>query len=331
MLHMKSYFVSIFFVLGFLLLGSPSKGLAQLESNGKLVSEASQYAIVIHGGAGAMRPGRYSKEQENAYLESLDRALSNGEQMLEEGAAAMDVVQYVLIQLEDDSLFNAGKGAVLTAEGRCELDASIMNGKTKEGGAVSGLTEVKNPIKAARLVMEKTPHVLLSAEAANTWALGMGLERVPNSYFITQKRQRKYDRVHKKGTVGCVVRDRNGNLAAGTSTGGMTGKAWGRIGDSPILGAGTYADNASCAVSATGHGEYFIKESAAFQVHARMMYAGASLEEATVATLKVIEKLGGKGGLIAVDAEGNVSMPFTTAGMFRAASSKNGRIVKIYK
>jgi len=289
------------------------------------------YAIVIHGGAGAMKPGRYSKQREEAYLKSLDNALSKGEALLEGGAEALDVVEQVIILLENDSLFNAGRGAVLTAQGRCELDASLMEGRSKAGGAVSGVTEIKNPIRAARLVMDETPHVLLSSEAANTWALALGLERVPNSYFITQKRQQKYDRMDKKGTVGCVVRDRNGNLAAGTSTGGMTGKAWGRIGDSPILGAGTYADNASCAVSATGHGEYFIKESAAFQVHARMMYAGAGLEEATVATLKVIEKLGGKGGLIAVDSQGNVSMPFTTAGMFRAASSKEGRIVKIYK
>jgi len=295
------------------------------------LSEKKNFAIVIHGGAGAMKPGRYSKKQENAYLESLDRALSKGEQLLEQGAAAMDVVEQVIVMLENDSLFNAGRGAVLTADGRCELDASVMNGQDKTGGAVSGVTEVKNPIKAARLVMEETPHVLLSAEAANTWALEMGLERVPNSYFITQKRQQKYDRMDKKGTVGCVVRDRNGNLAAGTSTGGMTGKAWGRIGDSPIIGAGTYADNASCAVSATGHGEYFIKESAAFQVHARVVYGGESLNEAARSTLDVIEKLGGKGGLIAVDAEGNVSMPFTTAGMFRAASSKEGRMVKIYK
>jgi beta-aspartyl-peptidase (threonine type) len=289
------------------------------------------YAIVIHGGAGAMEPGRYSKQQEEAYLISLDRALSRGEQLLESGEAALDVVEQVIIILENDSLFNAGRGAVLTAEGRCELDASVMDGRDKTGGAVSGVTNVKNPIKAARLVMEKTPHVLLSAEAANSWAFGMGLERVPNSYFITQKRQQKYDRMDKKGTVGCVVLDRNGNLAAGTSTGGMTGKAWGRIGDSPIIGAGTYADNASCAISATGHGEYFIKESAAFQVHARMIYGGESLEEATRATLEVIDDLGGKGGLIAVDAEGNVSMPFTTKGMFRAASNRDGRMVKIYK
>lgn len=289
------------------------------------------YAIVIHGGAGAMEPGRYSKQQEEAYLISLDRALSRGEQLLESGAAALDVVEQVIMILENDSLFNAGRGAVLTAEGRCELDASVMDGRYKTGGAVSGVTNVKNPIKAARLVMEKTPHVLLAAEAANSWALEMGLERAPNSYFITQKRQQKYDRIDKKGTVGCVVRDRNGNLAAGTSTGGMTGKAWGRIGDSPIIGAGTYADNASCAISATGHGEYFIKESAAFQVHARMIYGGESLEEATRATLEVIDDLGGKGGLIAVDAEGNVSMPFTTQGMFRAASNRDGRMVKIYK
>jgi len=304
---------------------------SDIDSESGAVSSDRNYTIVIHGGAGGMMPGRYSQKEENAYLESLDRALSKGEQLLEEGAAAMDVVEQVIMMLENDSLFNAGRGAVLTAEGRCELDASVMNGQDKTGGAVSGVTEVKNPIKAARLVMEETPHVLLSAEAANSWALGMGLERVPNSYFITQKRQQRFDEVDKKGTVGCVVRDRNGNLAAGTSTGGMTGKAWGRIGDSPIIGAGTYADNTSCAVSATGHGEYFIKESAAFQVHARMIYGGESLEEATMATLSVIEKLGGKGGLIAVDAQGNVSMPFTTAGMFRASSSPNGRQVKIYK
>jgi len=310
---------------------SNSLQAASIVDNKLTQDSLRSFTIAIHGGAGAMRPGRYSKQREEAYLASLDNALTKGEQLLESGAAAMDVVEQVIMLLENDSLFNAGRGAVLTAEGRCELDASVMNGRDKTGGAVSGVTNVKNPIKAARLVMEKTPHVLLSAEAANTWALEMGLERVPNAYFITQKRQQKYDRMDKKGTVGCVVRDRNGNLAAGTSTGGMTDKAWGRIGDSPIIGAGTYADNASCAVSATGHGEYFIKESAAFQVHARMMFGGESLEEATQSTLAVIEELGGTGGLIAVDKEGNVSMPFTTAGMFRAVSSKEGRAVKIYK
>ncbi len=288
-------------------------------------------AIVIHGGAGSMEKEKFSEERAQTYQNALDTALRIGEKALEEGKEALEVVQSVLVYLENNPLFNSGKGAVLTAKGEAELDASLMDGKSLNCGAVAGVKTIKNPILAARYVMDSSAHVMLAGQGAEVFAREGGLEIVDNSYFITEKRKKRFEKIDKQGTVGCVVLDKNGNLAAGTSTGGMSNKKWGRIGDSPIIGAGTYADNFTCAVSCTGHGEYFIRKAVAHDVHARMKYGGQSLEEAAKGTLLEVEELGGTGGLIAVDAKGNIAMPFNTSGMFRAYSNKEGRGIKMFK
>lgn len=290
------------------------------------------YAIVIHGGAGSISPEKYSEEKEKRYLNALDTALQIGEQSLKEGKAALDVVQDVIIYLEGNPLFNSGKGAVLTSKGEAELDASIMDGKSLNAGAVAGVRTIKNPILGARAVMDSSVHVMLSGEGADVFAKEAGLEIVENKYFITEKRRKNFEKkVDKQGTVGCVVLDTYGNLAAGTSTGGTSGKSWGRIGDSPVIGAGTYANNNTAAISCTGHGEYFIRRAVAHDVHARMMYGNKSLKEACDAALKSVDDLGGTGGLIAVDKDGNVAVPFNTKGMFRAYKTKDQRVVAMYK
>lgn len=282
------------------------------------------WSIAIHGGAGNFENTHYSAEAQKQYEASLQKALETGASMLDEGGSAVDVVAAVIAVLEDDSLFNAGRGAVMTENRVHELDASIMSGTDLNAGAVTGLTGIRNPIKAARLVMDESPHVFLSGEGAARYAASFGLDTVPNDYFTTVKAQQSLDRVlevnAKMGTVGCVVRDRNGNLAAGTSTGGMTAKRHGRIGDSPVIGAGTWADNASCAVSCTGHGEYFIRTAVAHDIAARMLYGGLSLQEAAEQVVhQELTNLGGSGGIIAVDKEGEVVLVFNTSGMFRAS------------
>lgn len=307
-----------------------------------------EYAIAIHGGAGVIKKENMTPEREAAYLAALNEALNKGEEILKNGGTSSDAVEQTIMILENSPLFNAGKGAVFTNAGTNELDASFMEGKTQNAGAVGGVSVVKNPIKAARLVMDKSPHVMLTGEGANTFSIENNLDTVPNSYFFTQRRydslQKALERENQKtgsldipidwkyGTVGCAALDKNGNLAAGTSTGGMTNKRYGRIGDSPIIAAGTYADNATCALSCTGHGEYFIRYVVAYDVAARMAYLKEDLKTASeyVVNKKLVEK-GGSGGLIAVDKDGNVSMPFNSEGMFRGYAKASGeREILIY-
>lgn len=297
-----------------------------------------RFGIVIHGGAGTIKKKNMTPEKEAAYTAKLTEVLQKGHQMLSEGAEALDVVEQCIWLLEDSHLFNAGRGAVFTHEGRNELDASIMDGSNLQAGAVAGVTTIKHPISAARAVMEQSPHVMLAREGAEAFAQENGLEIVDPSYFATDRRKKSLERAiereakegdggfaepgeendYKFGTVGVCVLDQNGNLAAGTSTGGMTNKRWARIGDSPVIGAGNYANNATCAISGTGHGEYFIRYAVAHDIHALMAYGKKSLEKA--AKEVVHEKLkpaGGNGGVIGIDRKGNVVMEFNTAGMYR--------------
>ena len=287
--------------------------------------------IAIHGGAGAMR--RITQRKQGAYLAGLGQALEAGYRVLEAGGASLDAVTAAVIALEDDPLFNAGRGAAYSAAGKHELDASIMDGETLRAGAVAAVSRIKNPILAARAVMEHSPHVLLVARGAEQFAKQHGIKFVAAAYFHTAERLADLRRVQKgrHGTVGAVALDRRGNLAAATSTGGYTGKLPGRIGDSPIIGAGTYADNASCAVSGTGWGEAFIRLALAHEVSARMRVRGDSLQRAAAFALARLKRFGGDGGLVAVDRRGNVAMPYNSNGMFRACVRADGRrLVRIY-
>jgi beta-aspartyl-peptidase (threonine type) len=293
--------------------------------------ETPAYAIVIHGGAGNINPTHIPADRAEAISAKLNEVLQKGISILDTGGTSLDAVEAVIRIMEDSPLFNAGKGAVFTNEGKNELDASIMDGKTMKAGAVAGIGDIKNPISAARIVMEKSPHVLLTGAGASRFVSGNGAEVVDSSYFYTEsrweqlQRQLKKDTVEKYGTVGCVALDNYGNLAAGTSTGGMTNKRFGRIGDSPIIGAGNYANNKNCAVSATGHGEFFIRYTVAHDISALMQYCGLSVQEA--AHRVVHEKLkdaGGSGGVICVDRQGNIAMEFNTTGMLRAYARANG-------
>ena len=318
--------------------------------------EKPRYVLAIHGGAGTLTRSDLTPELEDAYRTALREALEAGYQVLDEGGASLDAVVAALRIMEESPLFNAGKGAVFTGEGAVELDASIMDGRTRNAGAVSGVKEVRSPITLARLVMEESPHVMLTGPGAEAFARQHGIEMVSNDFFYTDRRRRELERAqqrenapsggdamlldedrevenHKYGTVGAVALDQAGNLAAGTSTGGMTNKRFGRVGDSPIIGAGTYADNATCAVSATGHGEYFIRGVVAYDVAAMMQYAGLSLTAAANAVVMGrLGELGGTGGIIALDRNGNVAMPFNTAGMYRGAIDEDGNMmIKIYR
>lgn len=298
------------------------------------VNGQQNYAIVIHGGAGLMSKSKMSEAAQSNYKAKLDEALSLGEIMLKEGSNAVDVVVKVINVLEDSPLFNAGKGAVFSADKKNELDASIMEGKALKAGAVAGVLDIKNPITAAREVMLHSDHVFLSGKGASEFAKKQGLEIVPNKYFHTperykslmelQKRERKRTAKDNMGTVGCAVLDMHGNLCAGTSTGGMTNKKYGRIGDAPLIGAGTYANNKTCAVSCTGHGEYFIRLGFARDISALMEYRNLSVTEACQEEIRKLSELQGTGGVIALDAEGNVAMEFNTAGMFRGYSKSTG-------
>ncbi len=301
-----------------------------------------KYVIVIHGGAGVIEPSALSEERANEYRYKLEEALNVGDKMLSNGAGASDVVVEVIKILENSPLFNAGKGAVFTAEGKNELDASIMNGKDLNAGAVAGVCTVKNPIMAAREVMENSEHVLLTGKGASEFARRQGLEMVGNRYFHTKERYESLKRLQKNerrrnekdniGTVGCVVLDQEGNLCAGTSTGGMTNKKYGRIGDSPIIGAGTYADNKTCAISCTGHGEYYIRLGFARDVSALMEYKKMPVDEACREEIRKLTELGGTGGVIAVDGEGNIAMEFNTGGMFRGFIKSGGeKKIAIFK
>jgi L-asparaginase / beta-aspartyl-peptidase len=302
----------------------------------------NQWVLVVHGGAGGPPKGSMTAEEENAYLLKLGEALQTGSTILQKGGSSLDAVEAVVRFMEDCPLFNAGKGAVLNAEGKAELDASIMDGKNLNAGAVAGVTTIKNPVSAARKVMENSPHVLLIDGGAEEFAGKQGLEIVDPEYFITEKTKKNWEKIKqqnkneekdkKPGTVGAVALDQNGNLAAATSTGGMMNKMHGRIGDSPIIGAGTYANNSTCAISCTGHGEFFIRNVVAYDVSAMMEYRGISLKDA--ASIVIQEKLksqGGTGGLIALDKEGNITMPFNTNAMFRGfMNSKGQKEVLIY-
>lgn len=300
-----------------------------------------KYVLVIHGGAGTIKKELMTPEKEAAYKAALKEALTTGYHLLKAGKTSLDAVEATIHVLEDSPLFNAGKGAVFTHEGKNEMDAAIMNGKTLQAGAVAGVTNVRNPISAARAVMEKSEHVMLSGRGAEQFAKEAGLAIVDPSYFWTKDRWDALQKVLKAdstgkdkkfGTVGAVALDQQGNLAAGTSTGGMTNKKYNRIGDSPVIGAGTYANNKTVAVSGTGWGEFFIRSVAAYDVSAMMEYKGVSVEEAGKTVIEKIGELGGSGGLIALDREGHAALPFNTEGMFRGTITEDGQIyIEIYK
>ncbi|HQW08048.1 MAG TPA: isoaspartyl peptidase/L-asparaginase [Steroidobacteraceae bacterium] len=302
------------------------------------------HAIAIHGGAGTLPRAEMKPDQEAAYRAGLATALDAGYAVLEGGGTSLDAVTAAVRILEDDPLFNAGRGAVLTHEGTVELDASIMDGRTLAAGAIAGVAHIRNPIELARAVMEHSPHVMLIGAGAEEFAHTRNIAFVANDYFKTGTRKAQLRRVlvgdtrpanelSALGTVGAVARDQAGNLAAATSTGGMTGKRYGRVGDSPIIGAGTYADNGSCAVSSTGHGEYFIRTVVAHDICARVAYGGATLQEAADAVvMQRLATMGGEGGIIAVDANGQIVMSFNSEGMFRGARASDGkREVSIYR
>jgi len=305
-------------------------------------------AIAIHGGAGTLSRHETSAEQERGYIEGLESALDAGYTRLESGGSSLDAVTAAVTVLEDNPLFNAGCGAVLTRDGLAELDASIMDGGSLAAGAVTGIRHIRNPIALARRVMEQSPHVMLVGEGAEDFARSQGVEFVSNEYFRTPIRQKQLHRLLQgaaekendlaahlsdgMGTVGAVALDSRGNVAAATSTGGMTGKRWGRVGDSPIIGAGTYANNAGCAVSATGHGEYFIRAVVAHDISAQMQYAKLPLQQAVKNTLARMKALGGNGGVIAVNSAGDLVLDFNSEGMFRGARNSDGRReVAIYR
>jgi beta-aspartyl-peptidase (threonine type) len=331
---------------------------------------ADKITLVIHGGAGTITRGNMTPEKEKAYKEVLNIALQKGYGVLKQGGTSVQAVEATIRVMEDSPLFNAGKGAVFTNEGKNELDASIMEGKTLKAGAIAGVTTIRNPISTAIAVMEKSPHVMMAGKGAEIFAKEQGQEIVDPSYFYTEPRFKALQRAKEEekteldhdakddekvkkapktgsadpdkliftegkkfGTVGCVALDKFGNLAAGTSTGGMTNKRYGRIGDAPIIGAGTYANNATCAVSATGHGEFFIRSVVAYDISALMEYKGMALKDAAneVVMKKLVER-GGEGGVIALDRNGNIAMPFNSEGMYRGYIKSDGKSeILIYK
>ncbi len=291
------------------------------------------YAIAIHGGAGTIDKSEMTVEKESAYKNALKEALEAGQKALSKGLSAMDAVEFAVNSLENCLLFNAGKGAVFCADGGFELDASIMSGKDLTAGAVAGIKNIANPISLARKVSEKTPHVMLAGQGAIDFAKTIGINQETDEYFFTQQRYDQWQALvgttevaldHGSsttkpiGTVGAVALDKFGNIAAATSTGGMTNKQYGRVGDTPIIGSGTYANNATCAISCTGHGEYFLRSVVAYDISCLMEYAGLSLDEACNKVVKdKLVKIGGEGGLIAIDSKGNICLPFNSAGMYR--------------
>lgn len=300
----------------------------------------SKYGIVIHGGAGDLSIKDMTPSKEKVYRQVLEQAYSAGYAILEKGGNAMDAVQEAIVILEDSPLFNAGRGSVYTHEGKQEMDAAIMDGKNLEAGAVAGVTLVKNPIILARTILKKSKHVLLSSDQALDFAREHGLDIKTEDYFYDEFRYQQWQKAvgknhvgldhdesgdKKFGTVGAVALDQQGNLAAATSTGGMVNKKYGRIGDSPLIGIGTYANNESCAISCTGHGEYFIRAVVAHDVSSRMAYRGDSLQVASDhVVFEVLSKIGGRGGLIGIDHLGNVVMPFNTTGMYRGYKTSDG-------
>lgn len=326
------------------------------ESKNEQSQKVNDFAIIIHGGAGTILKKNMTNEKEAAYKAKLEEAIKVGHTILKNGGTSQEAVIKTIQVMEESPLFNAGKGAVFTNAGTNELDASFMDGKTLNAGAVAGVKDVKSPIELAVKVMTDSEHVMLSGEGASTFAKEKGLEIVDPSYFYTERRFKSLQRIidrektqldhddktavfydsdiknAKFGTVGCVALDKNGNIAAGTSTGGMTNKRWGRIGDAPIIGSGTYANNNTCGVSSTGWGEYFIRSQVAYDISAQMEYQQKSLKEATTDVIQnKLTKLGGTGGVVALDKNGNMSFEFNTAGMYRASMNDKGDLViKIY-
>lgn len=304
-------------------------------------NKSPKAVLVIHGGAGWISRGSFSDSLEKAYSNRMKESLLKGRTILLNGGSSLDAVQTAIEYLEDSPLFNAGKGAVFTHDETIEMDSSIMDGATKKAGAATGIKAIKNPIQVARAVLDHSDHVFLSGDGAEEFAISQGLTQVDPSYFFTQNnfdilqeaiKTMKKEAKTKLGTVGAVALDQNGNLAAGTSTGGMTNKRYGRIGDSPVIGAGTYAENKVCGISATGHGEFFIRNVVAYDIAARMKYANQSLEKASTEVIDYLKERGGLGGVIGLDSEGNVSMPFNTIGMFRGYISLDGEpVIAMYK
>ena len=313
--------------------------------------ERKKFGLAIHGGAGTIERSKMTPEKEREYRAGLERALTAGYEILKRGGSSLDSTQAAVCVLEDDPHFNAGKGSVFTSAGTNEMDASIMEGKTLKAGAVASVKHVKNPIGLARLVMEKSPHVMLDCAGAEAFAKENGIELVDEKYFFTQERWDALQKIKeaekhggvggkkffiseddRHGTVGAVALDKEGNLAAATSTGGMANKLPGRIGDTPVIGAGTFANNQTCAVSCTGDGEYFIRAGAAHEVSTLMEYRGMKLREAAQTALDAVKKLGGSGGLIAIDKNGAVALPFNTNGMYRGYVDPNGKfVIEIYR
>jgi beta-aspartyl-peptidase (threonine type) len=312
-------------------------GLCLLAAWSVASGEKLMFGIAIHGGAGTMPRAEITPELEAQYRADLAQALDTGYGVLEKGGTSQDAAIAAVKILEDSPLFNAGKGAVFNRDGEVELDAGVMDGASRRAGSVAGLKHVKNPIELARLVMDKSPHVMLIGPGAEEFALDQGMTLVPNSYFHTEKRREQLERALKGdrmaaiklnyfGTVGAVTRDKQGNLFAATSTGGMTGKIPGRVGDSPHIGAGTYANNETCAVSATGHGEFFIRSVVAYDIHALMDYKEMSLDKAVNEVVqRKLKVMKAEGGVIAIDSDGHIVMSFNTEGMFRGARDSAGR------
>ena len=346
--------IILLFIISLVFISCKQKEKETSSENHSII-EKQDFAIVIHGGAGTILKKNMTPEKETAYKAVLKEAIKSGHTILKNGGTSLDAITKTINVMEDSPLFNAGKGAVFTNEGTNELDASIMDGETLNAGASAGTTTVKNPIDLARAIMDNSPHVMLSGKGADIFAQEQGLEIVDPSYFYTEGRFKALERTRasekieldhndksvyydpeikdsKFGTVGCVALDKNGNLAAGTSTGGMTNKRWGRVGDVPIIGAGTYANNATCAVSSTGWGEYFIRATVAHDISALMEYMGMSLKEAAYEVIhNKVGKLGGNGGVVAVDKIGNMVFEFNTEGMYRASMNSKGElVVEIY-
>jgi L-asparaginase / beta-aspartyl-peptidase len=347
----------------FMLFNAPASGLAQEAERSVTTAagmppdnnpnmERKKIGLVIHGGAGTIERSKMTPEKEREYRAGLERALTAGYEILKRGGSSLDATEAAVRVLEDDPHFNAGRGSVFTSAGTNEMDASIMDGNTLRAGAVGSVQHIKNPINLARLIMEKSPHVMLDCAGAETFAKTNGIELVDQKYFFTQDRWDALQKIKaaeknrasgagksfiitdqdRHGTVGAVALDKHGNLAAATSTGGTTNKMPGRIGDTPVIGAGTYANNQTCAVSCTGDGEYFIRAAAAHEVSALMQYRGLKLQEAAQDALDTVKQLGGAGGLIAIDKNGEVALPFNTNGMYRGYVDSKGKfVVEIYR
>ena len=350
------FFAIVLFSAGSLAAPREQSGSAKAVSKGETDDqpnmERRKFGLVVHGGAGTIERSEMTPEREREYRNGLEHALAAGYEILKRGGSSLDATEAAVRVLEDDAHFNAAKGAVFTSVGTNEMDAAIMDGKTLSAGAVACLKHIRNPVSLARLVMEKSGHVMMDGEGAEAFAKENGIELVDQKYFFTQQRWDALEKIKaaeksrggaggkkfiitdqdRHGTVGAVALDQNGNLAAATSTGGTTNKRAGRVGDSPVIGAGTYANGATCAVSATGDGEYFIRATVAHDVSALMEYRGMSLQEAAQSVLDKVAKLGGSGGLIAIDRQGNIALLYNTPGMYRGYVDPNGKyVVEIYR